>query len=262
VARALDDGATRWALRRRVRRGLGGLGLLLAGYTTLGLLIAGAAAVSRTWLAVLCTVGALAFAASIPLAGDAVAGVLGAGQMWFLLGRNSWRSYRCRMLVIGEGRVGVVRLIVWDPAARVERHLTLLAGRRRETLRGMSRPDVWLAGDPARRVVLVPSGGGEMFLAHRDRAWEWAQATGGSRGAGLRADERPVRLPGHSAPGPAGSAARDRRRAAAAAIRARTAAPPRFRLPARQDWIRDLLPWRRRPAAGPPGGGRQASRPE
>jgi hypothetical protein len=111
-----------------------------------------------------------------------VFGLLAVVRMWFFLIRCPWRAYECRYVSIDEGVIGTVRLTVRDPDSQASRYLVFQANRRRETLRGMILPQVWIAGS-LRRGVLVMAGGGELFLFHHDRGRERAFARRARRAA-------------------------------------------------------------------------------
>jgi hypothetical protein len=186
-ARALDDMRTRWALRQRfwdlVRRRrwiLGPYAVLLV------LLIASAETVGGVLSAAAGALVGLASFICVPLLIGTLAGLLRAVHMWWLLSSHPWREYDCSVLCVGEGTVGPVTLTVRRKGVPDRYFLAFQANRRRETLRGMVRPAVWIAGDPARRGVLVMAGGGELFLAHRQRSAYRAQSAIERRALGRR----------------------------------------------------------------------------
>jgi hypothetical protein len=177
-AHAWQDWYTRRELRRRLYRCLRRLGWLLGGYLVafLGAGVAAAALPGDAADGVIAPL-VLAMLAAVPMVVAAGFGVLAVVRMWFFLVRYPWRAYGCRYVTVGgEARIDAARLTVTDPDSPSKpRYLKVWANRRRRTLRGMLVPEVWIAGD-LRRGVLVKAGGGELFLFRRDRARERALA--------------------------------------------------------------------------------------
>lgn len=190
---AWQDWCTRRELRRRLYRCVRRLGWLVAGYVV-ALLGIGAAATYLSGDAAdgVITPLVLAMLGTVPWVIADGFGLLAVVRMWSFLIRYPWRAYECRYVTIDEGVIGAVRLTVEDPDSQASRHLVFQANRRRETLRGMILPRVWIAGG-ARRGVLVMAGGGELFLFHRDRSRERALVRRARRAAQPPGPRRPVK---------------------------------------------------------------------
>jgi hypothetical protein len=222
------------------------------------LLVGVATVTTGGWLAAVGALCVVTFVASVPVLIGAVAGLVAVGQMWILLARHPWQTYGCTSMYIGEGAVGPVKLTAKDPRQQTDHHLLFQASRRRDTLRGMILREVWIAGDPAKRGVLVMAGGGELFVAHRDRLWYRSQLATARRAA--RRAARPPKPAKPAKPAkvrqlsPKAKARADAAVAAQAKARARAQARTTARINARQARIqagRSLLPGRRQRVLGP-----------
>jgi hypothetical protein len=259
---AWDDPATRWALRRHGRRAtlrlLKVLSIYLGAFVILVVLtptgldgLIYPASLLTTLLYLFCA----------PMLVGRLVGLVATAMIWRRLIANSWRSYDCRSVRLGEGRVGVVTMTVREPGGG-DRHLRFLANRRRETLRGIA-DDVWLAGDPRHRGVLTIAGGDELFLFHRDRGWDRAQLLAARQRQ--RRLSRPVKPPKPGKPAKVRQLTPEQRAKAAARVRAQAAAQQKSLARAaeraqkasrRRVKVRsatNMLPWRRR--GGFPGSG-------
>ena len=92
----------------------------------------------------------------------------GTVYIWGILRDDPWRVYTCTSLIIKED-IRIVRITVTDGDGKAFLMRTGASRRRREALRGMVSPEVWLAGDPEGDAVLTPAGGGPIFYAHPNR---------------------------------------------------------------------------------------------
>ena len=83
-----------------------------------------------------------------------------------MMRQHPWQVYTCTSLTIVED-TRRVRMTVTNHEGTAFLIRVGASRRRREFLRGMSRPEVWLAGDPRREAVLTPAGGPDIFFARR-----------------------------------------------------------------------------------------------
>jgi hypothetical protein len=146
------------SLWRRLRRTLGWMGvgaaalgtsIVLAATTDIG---AGAAAgvfgvATAIWIIVL---PISFFAALRPL------------RIAWRLRKPSWRSYEIQDVRLFRERPSTMTLV----HGKDRYPIRIRGSRRAETLRGMIRPQVWFAGDPAGHGLLTVAGGGEIMWAH------------------------------------------------------------------------------------------------
>lgn len=241
--RAIEDSRTRWGLWGRARTCLRRLGLFLGGGAVAVTLIVVGIETSAEWVTV---VGAIAFPISlmtVPFVLGDLAGLVNVVRMWRLLARHPWRMHKCRAMFMGEGAIGVVRMTLWDAHHSTEHHVIFQASRRRETLRGLARGEVWVAGDPAGTAVLVAAGGGEMFVVRRNRQWERVVARRARLAAKPSKPSKPRRV------NPKAQAR------AAGLAKKRTAAYQRYQDRELARRTRGpLLPWRKQRIFGPDGG--------
>ncbi len=166
--------------------------------------------------------------------------IISATVIWRLLRKHPWQLYTCTSLMISE-ESRRVRMHVTDHAGTTFWIRTDASRRRRESLHGMTRPEIWLAGDPATRAIVTPAGGPEIFYARR------AMSARANARAAQAAARRLKRKPPKPRKPPkrtdARTAREDRRRdrgppkaytaARAKAAAKRAANPPKPRLPRR-----------------------------
>jgi hypothetical protein len=182
--RAWQDPFTRRELRRRLYRCARKVGVLAGGYALVFLGIGAVAAYLPAGVADgIIGLLVIAMLVAVPWLIAAGIGVLAVVRMWSFLVRYPWRRYTMRDLRIDdvEAAISAVRLTVKDDDS-VARYLVIRANRRREILRGMGTDEVWIAGG-LRRGVLVPAGGGELFLSGLDRGRERLHARAAQRAA-------------------------------------------------------------------------------
>ena len=111
-----------------------------------------------------------------------VSRIISAAVMWRLLRRHPWQLYTCKSLtLLADSRR--IRMYVTDHAGKTFWIRTGAGKRRRETLRGMTRPEIWLAGNPEKGAVVTPAGGPEIFYARRDMS---ARATARANARAIR----------------------------------------------------------------------------
>jgi hypothetical protein len=148
-ARAIDERGARMALWRRASPRL-----WIAAVAVPGLIVAA----TMPWHPITVIVMIVALAV---LAGSVV-DLIRIAWMWRFLSRTRWTVYTCSSLWIQ--REFPVEMALLD-AEQTMYTVCIRSSRRTEILRGMSRPEVWFAGDAGRRGILTVAGGGEMFRA-------------------------------------------------------------------------------------------------
>ncbi len=157
--RAIDQRGVRIALWRRtlVRLRIGAIA------TAVGLAGVAAAGISGSWNAY---TAVPILAASALLLGCA-ASAARIAVLWRRLTRAPWTVYECQSIRMPDGFP--ISMVLVDRESGSTFWVKIRQSRRSEVMRGMTRPEVWLAHYTSRRGILTVAGGGEMFVARTVR---------------------------------------------------------------------------------------------
>ncbi len=150
--------AVQVALWRRLRRSLQTLGI--AAISFIGLIAVVATSDTGQGFPAFAAV-VLGWIGSVTLLLGGIGSIRTARIAWRLR-RSPWRLYSVEQVSIG--REVSTRMTIVD--GKIRYPVSIYHSKRTETLRGMIRLDIWFVGDPTKRGILTPAGGGELLWTH------------------------------------------------------------------------------------------------